>query len=350
MVRKQLVNSLRQSHENRLMVMQPLKESKQSADAETSLESIKKVDNQLFRQEAITSYTKGVAADGSVFTAEPEWVTVCYWVLVVGVLLLMTFILFGSVHDYAAGPAVVNIGEQVSVTAVNDATISQVLVKSGQSVKSGQPLVQLYQGQTVTDYERLKKLFELRLRQRLTDPEDVAVESALISVRAELALAEANLEERIVYAGIDGNLGDVRLRPGQRVSAGQELFSIQSDSDNSRVIAFLPGRYRPQLTPGNSIKLEVDGYPYAFQYLPIETIGDEIIGPAEARYFLGSTVADGMTIDGAVFIVEASLPLAHFDNEGKRYNYHDGMHGNVEVKVSSERIIVALFPGLKKIL
>jgi hypothetical protein len=59
------------------------------------------------------------------------------------------------------------------------------------------------------------------------------------------------------------------------------------------------------------MRLEVSGYPYAYQQLVIDTVGDHL-------------VADGRTLD-----------------------YYDGMHGRAEARVRAESILVTLFPALK---
>jgi membrane fusion protein (multidrug efflux system) len=46
-------------------------------------------------------------------------------------------------------------------------------------------------------------------------------------------------------------------------------------------------------------------------------------------------------------ILKAQLPRATFAAEGHTYRFHNGMHGNAEVEVRRERILVTLVPGLK---
>ncbi len=311
--------------------------------------TIKKTGNQLFRQDALDSYIKGAESEGAVFEAEPGWIQYSFWGLIAGALLLILFVSLGQVHEYATGPAIVQVGEQVEVTAVTDANIGQLLVSAGQQVNAGQPIVQLYQGQAIADYQRLKSEFELRLRQRLMAPDDTAVESALISLQADLELARTNLDQRTVHADISGTIGDIRIRAGQRVAAGQVLLSISSDDDNVRVIAFLPGQYRPQVQPGMRMRLTLDGYPYGFQYVEIATAADEIIGPAEAKQFAGKVIGDALDINGPNFIVEAHLDATSFTSENQVYAFHNGMRGQAEAQVASESILITLFPSLKKL-
>lgn len=321
----------------------------QQPSEQNTAPTIKQADNRLFRQDALESYVKGAASEGAVFEAEPSWIRSSFWALIAGALLLFLFVCFGRVHEYASGPAIIHVGEQVEVTAVTDANIGKLLVSAGQQVNAGQAIVQLYQGQAIADYQRLKSEFELRLRQRLMAPDDTAVESALISLQADLELARTNLDQRTVHADISGTVGDIRIRPGQRISAGQVLLSINSNDDDVRIIAFLPGQYRPQIQPGMRVRLALDGYPYGYQYVEISDIADEIIGPAEAKQFAGGVIGDVLNIDGPNFIVEARLDSASFTSENKTYAFHNGMHGLAEAQVASESILMTLFPSLKKL-
>lgn len=324
-------------------------ESEPSSAGSASAQPIKQVDQSLFRQDAVDAYIKGAASEGTVFEAEPAWIKSTYILLLTGVGALLLFIAIGRVHEYANGSVVVHIGNQQEVTAVIDANIGSVLVSAGDKVDAGQPILQLYQAEAIANYERLKTEFELRLRQRLMEPDNSAVESALISLNADIVQAKNKIDQRLIHADIDGTVGDIRIRAGQRVVAGQVLMSLTKGEDSASVIALLPGKYRPQIKTGMQLQLTLDGYPHSIQYLEIDGIGDEIIGPAEARQFLGNVIADGMDIQGANFIVEAKLDSASFNNEGQVYNYHHGMHGVGEVKILSEPILITLFPSLKKV-
>ena len=113
------------------------------------------------------------------------------------------------------------------------------------------------------------------------------------------------------------------------------------------MIALLPGEYRPQLKPGMELRMELQGYRYAYQHLTVADVGSEVVGPAEARRYLGDEIADAATLGGPVVLVTARLPSLTFEAEGRTRRYHDGMWGKAEVRVRSEPILVALIPALK---
>ena len=74
-----------------------------------------------------------------------------------------------------------------------------------------------------------------------------------------------------------------------------------------------------------------------------------MIGPAEAKRYLGEEIADAVTLTGPVVLVAARLPSATFEVEGQTRRFHDGMWAQAEVRVRSERVLVALIPALRAI-
>jgi hypothetical protein len=100
---------------------------------------------------------------------------------------------------------------------------------------------------------------------------------------------------------------------------------------------------------GQKLRLEISGFRYAYRELTVEAIGDEVVGPEEARRYLGPEVADSVQLGGPVVLVRAKLPARTFNSEGRVFSYHDGMHGTAEVRVRTEPILLTLVPGLKVI-
>jgi membrane fusion protein (multidrug efflux system) len=95
------------------------------------------------------------------------------------------------------------------------------------------------------------------------------------------------------------------------------------------------------------LRMELQGYRYAYQNLLVTDVGGEVVGPAEARRYLGDEIADAATLGGPVVLVTARLPTLTFQSEGKTRRFHDGMWGKAEVRVRSERILIALVPALR---
>ncbi|MCA9676499.1 MAG: HlyD family secretion protein, partial [Myxococcales bacterium] len=144
-----------------------------------------------------------------------------------------------------------------------------------------------------------------------------------------------------------GVIGDVRVRAGQRIEPGDVVASIVDAGSAVEVVAFLPGGDRPRLAPGQKMRLELDGYRYAYQELVVEVVATEALGPEEARRYLGR-IGESVPLRGPVVLVRARLP-DEFVADGVPYRYIDGMGGTVEIEVESERVIDALIPGLRRL-
>jgi multidrug efflux pump subunit AcrA (membrane-fusion protein) len=303
-------------------------------------------DDPLFRREALESY-QALDEAHDPLRISPSWTRWTYWTLLAALLAAVLFSLVGEVKEYASGIAVVWMGTRDDVTAEAAGTVTVVEVAPGQRVRPGQVLVRLHGAQEAAELARLDQEFELQLINRLRDPSDTGAEQALIALRTQRQLASERLGERTLRAPSSGTASDVRVRPGQYLTAGQAVLSIVHDQDRPSLVVLLPGEFRPQLRRGMPIRFEMSGYRYAYQKLTVDAVGEEVVGPNEARRYLGPEIGDAVQLNGPVVILKARLPRPTFQAEGRAYRFHNGMHGNAEVEVRSEKILVTLVPGLK---
>ncbi len=300
----------------------------------------------LFRAEALQSLLDGPARHGELLRISPAWTRWTYDLLVVVFVAAVLFSLFARVSEYAEGPAVVRIEGRVDLSAATGGTVTEVDVEPGTPVDAGRVLVRFYHAQEGAELDRIVEEFELQLVAYLRSPADAGVRQSLIALRTQKEFAERRLQERTVRAPRTGLVGDVHVRPGQLVAAGDTLLALIEDPSKISLIAMLPGHYRPLLEVGMPLRLELSGYRYAYQVVPIGSIADEVIGPQAVRRQLGPEVADAIALTGPVVLVRAELPAATFAAGRDSYVLHDGMQGRAEVKVRSERVLQALVPGL----
>lgn len=302
----------------------------------------------LFRGQAIENFRSAGRAHGDPLRIAPEWTRWTYRLLLLALAAALLFASIAPVHQYAAGPGVVQLEGRRALTANTSGTASAVLVEPGEAVNEGQLLVRFYGASEVADLERIDLAFELELIKRLRDPVDVSAERALSNLRAERGLALARLAERDVRAPTAGLVSDVLVRPGQHLTPGQILMTLQTRTLEPQLLAMLPGSQRPLLKPGMTLRFELEGYRYAYQRLEISTVGDQVIGPAEAQRYLGE-LADAVTIQGPVVFVYARLPGATFEWNDESYRLHDGMWGRAEVPVRSESVLLTMAPILRSV-
>jgi multidrug efflux pump subunit AcrA (membrane-fusion protein) len=296
----------------------------------------------LFREEAIEHYLEVGGRQGDWLRISPRWMRATFWLLVALVAGALVYALVGTLDEYAAGPAVVRLSGRTEVTADQPGTVAAVLVQPGARVAAGAPLVRFASAREAAELARLEREWELQLVERLRDPADPAPARALLSLQAEIDLARSRLAERVVRAPSPGVVSDVRCRPEQRVEAGAILLSLAGAASHPQLVAVLPGQHRPRLRPGLPLSLELRGFDHAPQQLAVSAVSAEVVGPAEAQRLLGPEIAAAVDLSGPVVLVRARFPAATFTAGGQRYQLHDGMWGQAEVRVRSERLRAAL--------
>ena len=301
----------------------------------------------LFREEAVEYHQVGLRSEGDVLRVDPGWMRWTYRLLLGVLVCSLLFCVLAEMREYASGPAVVRLGGRTDLTATVDGTVTQVDVATGEKVEPGRLLVRFYGVREASELAQLDRQFELQLINHLRNPADAGAESSLISLRTQRDLARARLAEREVRSPAAGVVSDIRVLPGQHIGPGQILLSLLRGQQRPEVIAFVPGEYRPQLRAGMPLRLELRGYPYAYQYLTVDSVMDEVIGPGEAQRYLGAGIADAVPFTGPVVRVSARLPGDTFEADGRVRRYHDGMLAQAEVRVRSEKVLVALVPSLK---
>ena len=300
-----------------------------------------------FRRAALEAHANAGYSLSRPLQLSPRWVGRAYWLVVIASISSFLYLFLGTMSEYASGPAIVRIEGRTDITATEPAIVSTVGVAPGERVSAKQILVRLHDARELLELERIRSEFELQLVKSLRNPGDVAVREGLARLRSERDFSQAKLEARAVRAPHDGIVNDVRIRPGQSLVPGDPMLSITGARAEPTIVALIPGQYRPMLRAGQRVRLEVGGFRYAYADLEVEAIGDEVVGPIEARRYLGKEIGDAVTLNGPVVLVRAKLPDRVFTADGKLYNYHDGMQATAEVRVRTQRIIARLIPALQ---
>jgi membrane fusion protein (multidrug efflux system) len=301
----------------------------------------------IFREEALEYHRVRPRGDGAPVRLSPRWVEGTFWVVILLFASAVVFAVVARVHQYANGLAVVQVSERTTVTARAAGVVASFDVRPGERVHAGQVMVRLYGGPEATDLARFTSEFEAQLVKVLRDPADSAARQTLAALRAERERRAAQLNERSIQAPVGGVVSDVRARLGQSLAPGDVVASLVPETARFAVVALLPGSARPLLRPGVPLRIEMGGYPFAYQHLSIERVGDDIIGPGEARRYLGPDVADALAIDGPLVLVWASIPSRTFRAEGRAYPYYDGMIGHAEARVRTRSLFATLMPWLE---
>ncbi len=301
----------------------------------------------LFRAEALEHHRARLQPQGDVLQLLPHWIRWTYPALIGMVVCGLVFVSVFRIHVYAAGPSVVKVLGQYDVTSPVSGIVDSILVGSGERVSAGQIVVQLDSAEQEAELVRVQKAFDEELANHLRDLFDPIATRQVSVLRTQLEFARRMRDLRCIRASRDGAIVDVRTQVGQQLTSGQIAATVRTSAEEIRVLAALPGKFRPMLKEGLPASLELQGYAHDRVPVLLHRVDAGVIGQKEVQRYLGPDAPSLMSLDGSLVLVDASLPNANFTVDGRSYSYHDGMQGRLEVKVRSEPMILALLPGLR---
>jgi membrane fusion protein (multidrug efflux system) len=300
----------------------------------------------LFRREAI-EHQSARSPHPALLQIDTESASWGFRLLVAGMLVALVFVVLGRVSEYATGPAFVRVDEHLTLTAGFSALVSEVDVVPGDAVEVGAVLVRFRAATEDAELEAASREFDDQLAKLLQRPDDPQARDGLVALRARRELARAQVEQRTLRAPRSGTVGDVRVRPGQLVEAGASLVELQEPGSEATVVALLPGRYRPLIHRGSTLRFEIDGFHRRAYELAVDTVGDQIVGPSEAARYVGRDSADAFSLTGPVVLVQARVHSARFEADGESFSFASGMYGKAETVVRSEPLAFAFVPALR---
>lgn len=304
-----------------------------------------------FRREALEAMEQPPGR-GALLALSPRWIRWSYRLILATLGAGAAFTCLARVGDHARGPAVVRVDGRLDLATPTGGLVTEVLVRAGEAVAAGETLVRLHGDSEQQELARLDRELELKLLRVLLYPADHTTRQSLAELRAARELAAARLRDRQVIAPRGGVVRNLRIRPGQHLAPGDVVLTLadegHADAGHS-VVALVPGQFRPLLRPGMPLRFALEGHPQVTTWLEVESVDDEVVGPAEVRRYLGRELGDTLPVEGSLVLVRARLPEATFALEGQRYRYYDGVPGRASVRVRSMRLVSLLFPPVREL-
>ncbi len=239
------------------------------------------------------------------------------------------FCALAQIDVYESGPALVRLGDRTEVTARDMGVLTSIEVRPGQRVLAGAPLAR-FSAQAERDQLKARvDEWEREVRRYLTNPGNRGAYQAVVSAASGRRVAERRLNAQVVRAPHDGVVVEVRARVGQWLGSGELICALVQPEAKPTVEAYLPGRVRPLLKPGEPLLVELDGDRYHYYHLIISSIDDQVVGPAEAKRALSTSYAKLLKVSGPVVRVQASASSpAH-----SPLQLYDGASGVATVRV-----------------
>jgi multidrug efflux system membrane fusion protein len=176
-----------------------------------------------------------------------------------------------TVPRFLAGIGTIAAVHQVTVAPQVGGMITRILFQPGQSVKAGDPLVQLddapeqgdlknYEAQARYDAVTLRRNQELLARQAAPQATVDQNQSQLDQANANIAKTKALIAQKLILAPFAGRLGVRQVEVGQYVGPGTALVTL-TDLSRLYVNFTLPEQNAAALAPGQEIEFNVDAYP-----------------------------------------------------------------------------------------
>ncbi len=149
--------------------------------------------------------------------------------------------------------------------------VKEVLFKSGQVVKAGDPLIQLNAESELAQFNAAQASADLadvvyqrdkaQLAAQAISQAQVDVDLADLKVkRAQAALQKANLDKKTIKAPFNGKLGITAIVAGQYLNPGDKVVTLQT-LNPIYADFFQPQQKISQLKLGQTVELSVDAYP-----------------------------------------------------------------------------------------
>jgi membrane fusion protein, multidrug efflux system len=160
---------------------------------------------------------------------------------------------------------------QVQVSPEVEGRVVEILFEPGQAVKAGTPLVQLNDAPERADlasFEAQARLAQANLeRTRRLAGNNFATQAALDENQALLEQAQAGIaksramiDQKLVKAPFDGELGIRMVEYGQQVTSGTNLVTL-TDIDRLYVNFTVPEQSRALVRVGQDVEFTVDAFP-----------------------------------------------------------------------------------------
>lgn len=184
-----------------------------------------------------------------------------------------------AVMDARAGKKITlsNINTVENSVNISEGHIAELKAKLWNAQKNYDRYTVLLQKESVTqqqfdqvksDYEVLKAQLETLVRSRTGNHLNVQEATSKIDVntaalkraRAQLHIAELNLQYTVITAPCNGFLGRCTVTAGQLIQAGQQLTNIV-DNDNTWVTANFKEKQLSSIRIGDRVQIKVDGIP-----------------------------------------------------------------------------------------
>jgi multidrug efflux system membrane fusion protein len=208
---------------------------------------------------------------------------------------------------------------QVTVNPEVGGRVVKIFFEPGQTVKAGDPLVQLndapergdlanYEAQARWAQISLSRAQALRKNNFASQEQVDQAQSQLDQARAQILKTDALIKQKLVTAPFAGQLGVRQVNLGQYLNPGASIATL-TDLSTLWVNFTLPSRTRPEIKLGQQVQVSVDAFPNRKFTAEVTTIEPQI-SPDTRTLEVQATMAnpDGALLPGMFVNADVVLP------------------------------------------
>lgn len=170
--------------------------------------------------------------------------------------------------------------------------------------------------------------------------------SDLSSAETKREALDLNQKQNLIGAPVDGYVDGLLVRPGDRVQPGQVVGKLVPADSQLHVVSFLPEKDLPYVHPGDKVRVELTGYPYAeFGTLEgtVRRVGKDLASGSEWQEAMG----DSERSEGSSYRVEVDLNGERPTSQAQLH-LRPGMLLSVRFTLRRDRLITMAFEPLKR--
>ena len=223
-----------------------------------------------------------------------------------------------SVPRFAPGIGSISAVHQVTINPEVGGRVTKIFFEPGQTVKAGDPLVQINDAPDQGDlanYQAQMRLAQIKLTRsnelvkRQFTPQETVDEnkSQLAQMDALVQKTQAIIAQKLIRAPFGGQLGIRQIDLGQYLNPGAPIVTL-TDLSLLYVNFTLPSAIRPQISVGQQVNVTSDAYPKRTFAAKITTIEPQL--SADTRTISvqatmpnpGNALLPGMFVNAAVVL------------------------------------------------
>lgn len=240
------------------------------------------------------------------------------------------------------GTAVVRVLATSPITAEIDGVVRTIAVAPGSEVVAGEIVAHIEPDGAV---ERRSVAAEVAyrdaVRSMLRDSDDHSAALRVRDAATERRRSAADAAQGTVEASTSGVIASIRMRPGQRVTAGEVLCDVHTGAAGIDIAAVFPASVRPAVHGVTELRLAFAERREAVM-AEVTGVSSAVMGPESLGGVTAPYVAKELPAHEAHFVVYARIDAAEIAAALPDFTIYDGMTATAQILVEDRSLLSRL--------